>query len=171
MKARVILAITLLSVLVLSMPSCKNKPLEVKIPQTKQEIAEDTIKIWMIRSNEYPHYKPIVFGDLTPHYYKSSSTLQLSIQIADEIEASNLSEDKHTLDSLYAEIAKYKGDFLGYLIPHKFQETNIAGETINCELLFFLDTTLRITSALPPESFDYILDERVFFRPDSAFSK
>lgn len=171
MKARVILSLILLSALVLSMPNCKNKPAEVKILRTKQEIAEDNIKTWMIKSNEYPHYKPIVFGDLNPHYYKSSKTLHLSIEIADEVEASKLSANKHTLDSLYTEISKYKGDFLGYLIPHKFQETNIAGETINLELLFFLDTTLRITSALPPESFDYILDERVFFRPDSVFNR
>jgi hypothetical protein len=45
----------------------------------------------------------------------------------------------------------------------------MAGETINRELLFFLDTTLKVASALPPESFDYILDEKVFFRPDSDF--
>ncbi len=164
----VLIALTLAA----SLLSCNSKPpAQEKILQNKQEIAEDAIKTWMIKSNEYPHYKPIVFGDLTPRYHKTSQTLQLSIQIADELEASKISGDKHKLDSLNAEIAKYKGDLMGYLIPHKFQETNIAGETINRELLFFMDSSLRVASALPPESFDFILDERVFFRPDSAFTR
>jgi hypothetical protein len=60
-----------------------------------------------------------------------------------------------------------KGTLLGYIIPHKFEETNIAGETFNRELLFFVDTSFKVASALTPESFDYILDERVFFKPDT----
>lgn len=135
----------------------------------KQEIAEEAVKTWMIQSNEYPHYKPVVFGDLTPRYERSSRTLQLTIEIANEEAISNASGDKQRLDSLKSEIAKYRKDLLGYLLPHKFQELNMAGETINRELLFFLDTTLSVASALPPESFDYILDEKVFFRPDSDF--
>lgn len=171
MRSRITILITSI-ILVYGSIGCTSKPpKQDKVLQSKQEIAEDAIKKWMIKSNEYPHYKAIVFGDLTPRYHKTSQTLQLSIQIADELEASKLSGDKHKLDSLNAEIAKYKGDLMGYLIPHKFQETNIAGETINRELLFFMDTSLRVASALPPESFDFILDERVFFRPDSAFNR
>ena len=136
---------------------------------TQQEIAEEAIKEWMIKTNEYPHYKPVVFGDLTPRYEMSSRTLPISIEIANEEELSKTTGDTRKLDSLKAEIAKYKGDLLGYLLPHKFQEVNMAGETINRELLFFLDTTLNVASALPPESFDYILDEKVFFRPDKDF--
>lgn len=135
----------------------------------KQEIAEEAVKAWMIKSNDYPHYKPVVFGDLTPRYEKSTRTLQLSIEIANEEAIRNTADNKHKLDSLKAEIAKYKSDMLGYLLPHKFQEQNMAGEIINRELLFFLDTSLRVASALPPESFDYILDEKVFFRPDKDF--
>jgi hypothetical protein len=135
----------------------------------KQEIAEEAVKTWMIQSNEYPHYKPVVFGDLTPRYERSSRTLQLTIEIANEEAISKTNGNKQRLDSLKSEIAKYRNDLLGYLLPHKFQELNMAGETINRELLFFLDTTLKVASALPPESFDYILDEKVFFRPDSDF--
>jgi hypothetical protein len=135
---------------------------------TKQERAEDAIKSWMLSSKEYPHYKPVVFGDITARYEKSNRTLLLSIQIAEEEELSKATGDKQRLDSLKNEIEKYRGDLLGYLIPHKFTEKNLAGETLTKELLFFLDTALRVASVLSPESFDYIMDERVFFRPDTV---
>lgn len=136
---------------------------------TKQQIAEDAIKNWMISGQEYPHYKPIVFGDLTPRYEKSASTLNLSILIGEEEDKSDEERNVQRLDSLRNELNKHTGYLLGYIIPHKFQEKNIAGETLTQELLFFLDTALRIASAISPESFDYILDEKVFFRLDSAF--
>ncbi|MDD2197140.1 MAG: hypothetical protein PHE03_05250 [Bacteroidales bacterium] len=136
---------------------------------TKQQIAEDAIKNWMISGTDYPHYKPIVFGDLTPRYEKSASTLNLSILIAEEEDKSDKERNAPRLDSLKNELNKQKGYLLGYIIPHKFQEKNIAGETLSQELLFFLDTALRVASALSPESFDYILNEEVFFRLDSIF--
>lgn len=137
---------------------------------TKQQIAEDAIKNWMISGQNYPHYKPIVFGDLTPRYEKSASTtLNLSILIAQEEDKSDKERNAPRLDSLKNELNKQKGYLLGYIIPHKFQEKNIAGETLSQELLFFLDTALRVASALSPESFDYILDEEVFYRLDSIF--
>jgi len=151
--------------------SCQREKDQAKKPITKQQIAEDAIKTWMINSKEYPHYKPIVFGDLTPRYEKSSRTLQLSIEIGDEEAKTQAEQNEQRLDSLKNELNKYQGDLLGYIIPHKFQEKNIAGETLSRELLFFLDTTLRVASALSPESFDYILDEKVFFRLDSVFEE
>jgi len=161
----------LLALLLALFNSCNGvRQPEQKAPiVVKQEIAEEAVKAWMIKSNEYPHYKPIVFGDLTPRYERSSRTLQLTIEIANEEAITATADNKHKLDSLKTEIAKYKADMLGYLLPHKFQEQNMAGEIINRELLFFLDTSLRVASALPPESFDYILDEKVFFRPDKDF--
>jgi hypothetical protein len=161
----------LLALLLVLFSSCNGvRQPEQKAPiVAKQEMAEEAVKAWMIKSNEYPHYKPVVFGDLTPRYERSSRTLQLAIEIANEEALTATADNKHKLDSLKAEIAKYKADMLGYLLPHKFQEQNMAGEIINRELLFFLDTSLRVASALPPESFDYILDEKVFFRPDIDF--
>lgn len=159
----VLLAITLM----LTTISCHRDAETINKIITKQQIAEDAIKKWMISSKDYPHYKPIVFGDLTPRYEKSASTLQLSILIGEEEAKPNKERNTLRLDSLKNELNKYKGYLLGYIIPHKFQEKNIAGETLSQELLFFLDTTLTVASALSPESFDYILDEKVFFRLDS----
>jgi hypothetical protein len=168
MKGKSSFILFLLALLIVGFTGCKSdKAKSDHTPLNNQEIAEEAIKTWITRSNEYPHYKPIVFGDLTPRYNRSSNTLSLSIQIADEEDISRKTGDTKKLDSLRNEIAKHKRDLMGYLIPHKFQEMNMAGETIIRELLFFLDTNLRIASALPPESFDFILDESIFFRPDT----
>jgi hypothetical protein len=169
MRSKIIINSAFIFVVVLLInTSCKSpKKDEGSHAYTKQEIAEDAIKSWMLTSKEYPHYKPVVFGDLAPRYEKSNRTLLLTIQIAEEEILSQANGDKQKLDSLKNEIEKYKGDLLGYLIPHKFTEKNLAGETLTKELLFFLDTTLRIASVLSPESFDFIMDERVFFRLDS----
>jgi hypothetical protein len=165
-KSIAILSLVLLSAFVISCKS-PNKS-DTKPIQTKQEKAEDAIRTWIQKSNEYPHYKPIVFGELTPRYQRSDRTLNLSIQISEEEEAIKKSGNRQRLDSLKLELEKHKADMLGYLLPHKFQEKNMAGEKITRELLFFLDTSLRVASALTPESFDHILDEKVFFKLDSA---
>ncbi|MFP4555694.1 MAG: hypothetical protein ACLFNU_02380 [Bacteroidales bacterium] len=145
---------------------CKSQKSDKDQTLTKQHKAEDAIKEWMLKSNEFPHYKPIVFGDLTPRYERSSRTLQLSTQISEEEARSKETGDTEELDSLRAIMERSKGNLLGYILPHKFQETNLAGETLNQELLFFLDTSLRVASVMEPESFDHILDENVFFELD-----
>ncbi len=153
----------------LSIVGCKGpQPSENEFTATKQQKAEEAIKSWMQNSKDYAYYKPVVFGDLSPRYEKTDLTLQLSIEIGEEEVISKETGNTQKLDSLRNLMEKYKGNLLGYILPHKFQETNLAGETLNRELLFFLDTTFRVASALTPESFDYILDEKVFFRPDSS---
>lgn len=167
MKSNLLLLTTL--ALTLSFASCKeSRTKEADFTPTKQQMAEDAIKQWMQKSQDYAYYKPVVFGDLSPRYEKTDRTLQLSILISEEEALSKETGKTHKLDSLKNLLDSNKGNLLGYIIPHKFQEKNIAGETLNKELLFFLDTSFRVASALTPESFDYILDEKVFFRPDSA---
>jgi hypothetical protein len=171
MKPKVIIYSLLMLALIFAV-SCKGpKTKEDEHTFTKQEIAEEAIRSWMLNSNEHPHYKPVVFGDITPRYEKSNRTLQLSIQISEEQARSITTGNTEKLDSLMTEIEKYRGDLLGYLIPHKFAEKNLAGETLTKELLFFLDTALRVASVLSPESFDYIMDEKVFFRLDTLVNE
>lgn len=153
----------------ISITACKGPESSDKdFSPTMQQKAEDAVKSWMQNSKEYPYYKPVVFGDLSARYEKTDRTIQLSIQIGEEEAISKESGNTQKLDSLKKLMDQNKGNLLGYIIPHKFQETNLAGETLNRELLFFLDTSFRVASALTPESFDFILDEKVFFRPDSA---
>lgn len=159
----------ILAIFVLGIVGCKSpKTQDESIAPSKQQKAEDAIRNWMLNSKDYPHYKPIVFGDITPRYEKTHRTLQLSIQIGEEEELAKQTGETHKLDSLRTIMEKHKGELLGYIIAHKFQETNLAGENITKELLFFIDTSFRVASALTPESFDYILDEKVFFRLDSV---
>ncbi len=149
--------------------SCNNNPDAGKNAKlTQQQIAEDAIKTWMLDSPDYPHYKPIVFGDITPRFEKTSSTLQLSIEISEEESKPLDEQNQPMLDSLKHELNKHKTDLLGYLVAHKFQLRNMAGDPIQKELLFFLDTTLTIASAVSPEAFDFILDEKVFFKLDDS---
>ncbi len=168
MKPKAIVLV-ILSLLVVSIVCCKSpKKQGETFTQSKQQKAEDAIKNWMLNSKDYPHYKPIVFGDVAPRYEKTNRTLQLSIQIGEEEERSKETGNTQKLDSLLTIMEQHKGELLGYIIAHKFQETNLAGEKINRELLFFIDTSFRVASALTPESFDFILDEKVFFRLDSV---
>ncbi len=154
-------------VLLTSLLGCKGGKTEAENPLSeKQEIAEEAIKAWIIRTNEYPHYKPVVFGELSARYARNSRTLPLLVAIMNNEDSL---QDKSRADSLKRELDHIEGSLLGYLLVHKFQDLNIAGETLHHELLFFLDTNLRVASALPPESFDHILDERIFFRPDEDF--
>ena len=83
LKKIVTTSIICISLIAISTSCQRDKRKETK-PITKQQIAEDAIKTWMINSKEYPQYKPIVFGDITPRYEKSSRTLQLSVEIGDE---------------------------------------------------------------------------------------
>ena len=150
-----------------SFVGCNHTKRENENPlKEKQEIAEEAITSWIINTNEYLDYKPVVFGEISARYVRNSHTLPLLLALYN---AKDLGQDKSKVDSLSRQLASIEGSLLGYLLVHKFQDVNIAGETISHELLFFLDTNLHVASALPPESFDHILDERVFFRPDSDF--
>lgn len=173
MKAKVGIVGLSILLIVMLLAGCNTQKSEDTQPLTKQQRAEDAIKEWMFKSNEYPHYKPIVFGDLTPRYERSNRTLQLLIQIGEEEARSKETGNTERLDSLRAIMERNKGNLLGYILPHKFQEKNLGGETLNQELLFFLDTSLRVASVMEPESFDHILDETVFYEldPDSDTTK
>jgi hypothetical protein len=154
----------------LLLASCTNnneKSQEENFVPTPQQQAEDAIKTWMFNNPEYSQYKPIVFGDLTPRFDRNSRTLQLSIQIGEEEAVSKETGEKDRLDSLKRIMYKNKSDMLGFIILHKFQEINLAGEIEVKERLFFLDTAFRVATVLTPESFDYILNERVFYRLDT----
>ncbi|HZJ74276.1 MAG TPA: hypothetical protein VFC87_05685 [Perlabentimonas sp.] len=146
---------------------CKVSQKEVEKPlKEKQEIAEEAITAWIINTNEYLYYKPVVFGELSARYVRNNQTLPLLAELTSVVDSL---QDEVKADSLRRELKRIEGGLLGYLLVHRFEDVNIAGETIYHELLFFLDTGLHVASALPPESFDHILDERVFFRPESDF--
>ncbi|HOP05352.1 MAG TPA: hypothetical protein PL017_13120 [Tenuifilaceae bacterium] len=146
--------------------SCKEVKKEGCFTPTKQQRAEDAIKNWMLKSNDHPHYAPVVFGDVTPRFEQTNRSFQLSMLIAEE---ESLNPDGSAkLDSLKMLQNENPGNLLGYIVLHKYTTKNIAGETISNENLFFLDTAFRVASVLNPESFDMILNEKTFYRLDSV---
>lgn len=160
-------ASTIVCLLLLAAFSCKNpQKFDDKFVPSKQQRAEDAIKGWMLKNNENPHYKPIVFGDITPRYERTDRTFQLATLVEEELVRSPQGSQK--LDSLKNLQSQDKGNLLGYIVLHKYSTTNMAGETFNIENLFFLDTAYRVASVLNPESFDMILNERPFYRLDSV---
>lgn len=164
MRTTRIVLLVFASILILSCKEAKKS--DSKLEVTPQQKAEDAIKSWMLTSNEHPHYKPIVFGDVTPRYERTDRSLQLSMQV-DEEKAKN-PDGSSKLDSLQNLLNQNQGNLLGYIVLHKYNTTNMAGETFSLENLFFLDTAFRVASVLNPESFDMILNEKPFFRPDSV---
>jgi hypothetical protein len=156
----------IVSLMILAVVSCKGpqKPEEGFVP-TKQQKAEDAIKSWMLKSNEYPYYKPIVFGELTPRYERTDRVFQISMLVQEEMAKSP--EGSARLDSLKNLQNQDQGNLLGYIILHKYSTKNMAGEIINNENLFFLDSSFRVASVLNPESFDMILNEKPFYKLDS----
>ena len=158
--------IIIIGLILLSAFSCKEVKKEESFTPTKQQRAEDAIKNWMLKSNEYPYYTPIVFGDVTPRFERTDRAFQLSMLVAEEL--SQNPDGSARLDSLKKLQNENPGDLLGYIILHKYTTKNIAGEVINNENLFFLDTTFRVASVLNPESFDMILNEKPFYRLDSV---
>lgn len=164
-NSKLLLLFLALSLLALT-SGCHQDSSQSKSIISNQGKAEDAIKAWMQSSNEYPKYKPIVFGELTPRYQQSSITLPLVHRLEMEKAKEKSEINQRLIDSLEIEIERHQVVLLGYLLPHRYEKTNIAGEIFQEELLFFLDTSLRVASALSPESFDFILDERVFFQLD-----
>lgn len=156
----------MVSLMMLAVISCKGpqKPDQGFIP-THQQRAEDAIKSWMLNSNEHPHYKPVVFGEITPRYERTDRVFQISMLVQEEMAKSP--EGSARLDSLKKLQNTNQGNLLGYIILHKYSTKNMAGEIINNESLFFLDTAFRVASVLNPESFDMILNEKPFYKLDS----
>jgi len=131
---------------------------------TKQQRAEDTIKSWMFENNEYPHYKPIVFGEINARYERHDRTFQLMSMIEREEAAGKDDGSTDVRDSLKVLLEENLGELLGYTMLHKFNMDNLAGDMVEMECLFLLDTTFRVASVLKPEEFDLILTEKVFYR-------
>jgi hypothetical protein len=167
MKAKKSFLVILCLLIISGLFSCKGpKQDSNEFTPTKQQKAEDAIKSWMFENNEYPHYKPIVFGDINARYERSDRTLQLMTMIEQEEALSKEEGNTEKLDSLKTLLNSNLGELLGYIMLHKFQSADLAGEPLEMECLFFLDTTFRVASVLSPESFDLILTEKVFFRID-----
>lgn len=150
---------------VLLFTSCKaSKTEEEKSPTVK---AEESINNWMgTKTTDYPAYKSVSFGDLTPRYQKSNRTYQLHTLI--EIEKSKQNPNQNTLDSLENLLNSNRGEFLGYTIVHKYQTESVAGEIIENENLFFLDSLFRIITILNADAYDQIMDEKLIFRQEEA---
>lgn len=149
--------------------SCSVKEKQDKKPSLELK-ASESITNWMTDNpDEYPMYKSLAFGELTPRYERTDRTLQLNDLIENEKSKEVVNQKK--LDSLLNLLESNKGLLMGYTILHKYQITNVAGETIENECLFFLDSTFRIASILNPDSYDLILDPKIIFRPDSVPEK
>lgn len=146
--------------------SCKSTTTDQPAKLNNQQKAEDAINSWMLENVEYPHYRPIVFGDLTARYERTNKSFQLATQIYEQEIIIKETGDTRQLDSLKRVLESNKGNLLGYIMLHKFQTTNLAGEVQTIERLFFLDSTLCVASELSPESFDLIMTEKVFYRID-----
>lgn len=160
-------AIILCILFIFNISACKSpKPSDNEFTPTKQHKAEDAIRVWMLDNKDYGHYKPIVFGDINSRYERSDRTVQLLSLIDQEEQISVETGNYAKVDSLKVLLENNKGLLLGYIMLHKFESTNLAGETTTKECLFFLDTTLRVASVLSPESFDMIMTEKLFYRLD-----
>jgi hypothetical protein len=92
--------------------------------------------------------------------------MQLESLIYEEIALNPNGSEK--LDSLKNIQQNNMGNLMGYIILHKYETSNIAGEKFANESLFFLDTVFRVATVLNPEAFDQILIERHVFRLDSV---
>lgn len=160
-----ILITAILSIVVLTSCSKSSKP-DQKTPTDK---AKENINGWMMsKTSEYPSYKSIGFGELTPRYQKSNRTYQLYNLI--EQEKAKSTPNKNTIDSLENLLNSNKGEFLGYTITHKYYIKSIAGETIENENLFFLDSLFRIITILNADAYDQIMDEKLIFRQEATDS-
>lgn len=132
---------------------------------TPTDKAQKSIDNWMAsKPTEYPNYKAIDFGELTPRYQRSNKTYHLYNLIEEEKAKSNPSQEK--LDSLSNLLEQNKGEFLGYTILHKYLIKNNTGEIIESENLFFLDSVFRIITILNADAYDQIMNEKLIFRQE-----
>lgn len=136
-----------------------------KEEKSSTEKATESINGWMVsKTNEYPNYKAIEYGELTPRYQESNRTYQLYNLI--EEEKSKQNPNTNTIDSLENLLNSNKGEFLGYTMIHKYQTKSVAGELIENENLFFLDSLFRIITILNADAYDQIMDEKLIFRQE-----
>jgi len=153
--------IILLGLLIVLLNACKSNEIKTTADE-KLLLAKESIAYWVENNaDEYPYYKLVEFGDVTPRYLRTDRTIQLNDLIAQEQAKAEVDQKK--LDSLNNLLESNKGLLMGYTIIHKYQTTNLAGEVLNNELLFFLDSTFRVASILDPEAFDLSLDPKSLF--------
>ena len=127
--------------------------------------AKESINGWMAsKTNDYPNYKSVRFGELTPRYQRNSRTYQL-YNLIEEEKAKSI-PNQQTVDSLQRLLNSNKGEFLGYTIIHYYQTKSVAGEIIENENLFFLDSLFRIITILNADAYDQIMDEKLIFRQE-----
>jgi len=159
-----LLALGAISAIILS--SC-NDPSNKKISETPLVKAKESIFKWMDNNQkEYPKYQSVEFGEITARYERTERTAQLNDLIEQERVKPEVNQQK--LDSLIDLLTKNKGLLLGYTLQHKYKTTTDAGEIIDHESLFFLDSSFRVATILNPDAYDMILDEKLIFRPDST---
>ncbi|MGD9977805.1 MAG: hypothetical protein AB7S54_07710 [Bacteroidales bacterium] len=157
--------LALITVVMFASLSCsKTGKKEIMTPADK---AKESINTWMVSNKaEYPDYKSIEFGALTPRYQRTSRAYQLSNLM--EQEKAKPTPNQGTLDSLDRLLNSNKGEFLGYTITHKYQTKTLAGEMLESENLFFLDSLFRIITILNADAYDQIMDEKLIFRQEIA---
>ncbi len=156
-----LLVVALLSVFIVI--SCNKSSKNDKKSNTEK--AKESINGWMInKTSEYPNYKSVEFGELTPRFQKSNRTYQLYNLI--EEEKSKATPNQNTIDSLETLLNSNMGEFLGYTMIHKYNTKSIAGEVIENENLFFLDSLFRIITILNADAYDQIMDEKLIFRQE-----
>lgn len=150
----------------IALVSCTQKPKdEQQNKNTKQDLAVSAIEKWMQGNSDYEGYKPIEFGEINPRFERTPRSMQVESLI--EVELAINPDGSEKLDSLKNIQLNNMGNLMGYIILHKYETSNIAGEKFVNESLFFLDTTFRVATVLNPEAFDQILIERHVFRLDS----
>ncbi len=156
--------IPLALMLLVAVISCKSNKTGEQSPSDK---AQENIRAWLAsKPIDYPGYNPVAFGELTSRYQQSNRTFQLNNLI--EAEKSKPQPNPTSIDSLENLLKMNKGEFLGYTILHKYTTQSVAGETVENENLFFLDSLFRIITILNADAYDQIMDEKLIFRQESV---
>lgn len=138
---------------------------EQQFKNTKQDRAVSAIEKWMQGNTDYEGYKSIEFGELNPRFERTARSMQVESLIEEELAINPNGSEK--LDSLKNIQQNNMGNLMGYMVLHKYETSNNAGEKFVNESLFFLDTVFRVATVLNPEAFEQILIERHVFRLDS----
>jgi hypothetical protein len=152
-------------IILLATWSCKQSPHEKQAQDTKQATAVKAIEKWMQGNSDYEVYKPLEFGEVNPRFERTARSMQIEGFIEEEFALHP--EGSKKLDSLKSLKMRNMGNLMGYIVLHKYETSNIAGEKLQNESLFFLDTAFRVATVLKPDAFDQILIERHIFRLDS----
>jgi len=165
-KYHILVVVAVLAATVVLLSCRQGKQENVKSSADK---ARENVVSWMESMKlEYPGYQPAEFGELTPRYNKSNITFHLYNLI--EQERSKPSPSERAIDSLENLLRDNPGELLGYSITHKYNVKDISGEIRQVESLFLLDTLLRVITVLDADAYDQIMDEELFFRPESKDS-